>query len=63
MRDIIGHFACILLLAISNSLRADGPDADDIVCIAHEKHLAIGGPGQGDRLRLRFASGRLSGIV
>lgn len=63
MRDIIGHFACILLLATSNSLRADGPDTGDIVCITYEKHLTISGPGQGDRLRLRFASGRLGGIV
>lgn len=63
MRDIIGHFACILLLAASDNLRADGPDAGDIVCIPHEKHLAISGPGQGDCLRPRFAGGRLSGIV
>jgi len=63
MRDIIGHFARILLLAAPKDLRADGPDAGDIVCIAHEKHLAISGPGQGDRLRPRFARGRLSSIV
>ena len=64
MRDKIEHFfACILLLAASNNLRADGPDPGYVVCIAHEKHLAISGPGQGDRLRPRFASGHLSGIV
>jgi len=62
MRDIIGHFACILLAA-PELLRADGPDADNIVCIAYEKHLTISGPGQGDRLCPGFAGGRLSGIV
>lgn len=47
----------------SKILRADAPDADDIVRIAYEKHLAICGPGQGDRLRLRFSRSCLKGIV